>query len=132
MKKILPIIYLLLCITSCMGTSTTTGAPENVPPTITQAHLGKTLLIDVRSLEEYQKVHIKNSLLIPLDQLDSKIDDIKKKQNGDLSKEIVVHCRSGGRAQKAKEILEDNGFTNVINAGGVNDWPYKEDLVHGE
>jgi phage shock protein E len=32
--------------------------------------------------------------------------------------EIYLYCRSGNRSGKAKKILDDIGFTNVINAGG--------------
>ncbi|MHA1472970.1 MAG: rhodanese-like domain-containing protein [Promethearchaeota archaeon] len=53
--------------------------------------------------------------------------DIKRLESGELpdnSKEkiIYIYCRSGGRAEKAKEILEANGFQNVINIGGLVDW----------
>jgi phage shock protein E len=34
---------------------------------------------------------------------------------------IIVHCRSGKRAGKAVKILKDNGYTNVLNAGGYSD-----------
>jgi len=35
---------------------------------------------------------------------------------------IYVYCKAGGRAEQAKTILEENGFTNVINIGGLSDW----------
>eukprot|EP00565_Helicotheca_tamesis_P007437 CAMPEP_0185729166 /NCGR_PEP_ID=MMETSP1171-20130828/4504_1 /TAXON_ID=374046 /ORGANISM="Helicotheca tamensis, Strain CCMP826" /LENGTH=126 /DNA_ID=CAMNT_0028397943 /DNA_START=145 /DNA_END=525 /DNA_ORIENTATION=+ len=31
---------------------------------------------------------------------------------------IITHCGGGGRGQKAKDYLEKNGFTNVLNGGG--------------
>jgi adenylyltransferase/sulfurtransferase len=44
---------------------------------------------------------------------------------GELDKnaEIVIHCKSGGRSQKASEFLAQNGFKNVSNlAGGITAW----------
>lgn len=76
------------------------------------------LLLDVRETFEY---HISNidGLLIPLDQLSVRIDEIEDKKN----EEVVVMCRSGGRSAKACETLRKNGFTNVKNLkGGVNEW----------
>jgi len=34
---------------------------------------------------------------------------------------IVIHCRSGRRAVKAKEVLKSHGYENVANAGGLHD-----------
>jgi phage shock protein E len=34
---------------------------------------------------------------------------------------IIIFCRSGRRAGKAKEHLEQKGYTNVLNAGGLTD-----------
>ena len=36
----------------------------------------------------------------------------------DKSTPIITHCGGGGRGQKAKDFLEENGFTNVKNGGG--------------
>jgi len=35
----------------------------------------------------------------------------------DLDTPIITHCGGGGRGQKAKDFLEANGFTNVLNGG---------------
>jgi phage shock protein E len=37
---------------------------------------------------------------------------------------VIVFCRSGRRAGKAKEVLEQMGYTKVLNAGGLNDLRY--------
>ena len=36
----------------------------------------------------------------------------------DKATPIITHCGGGGRGQKAKDFLEENGFTNVVNGGG--------------
>jgi len=39
-------------------------------------------------------------------------------ENVDKDTPIITHCGGGGRGQKAKDYLEKNGFTNVLNGGG--------------
>ena len=71
-------------------------------------------LVDVRTPDEYKSGHVKGSVNIPLDQIKNQIAKFKGKNN------IIVFCRSGMRSGQAKSILEQNGFTNVINGGTWN------------
>jgi phage shock protein E len=80
------------------------------------------LLLDVRSEAEYQEKHLDGSVLIPHIELAGRIDEVLKAQDGDKSKPIVVFCRRGGRADTAKQVLLQNGFTKVTNLGSINDW----------
>lgn len=66
-------------------------------------------LVDVRSQGEYLSGHVKGSSNIPLDQIKNQMSKFKEKKN------IIVFCRTGRRSGLAKLILEQNGFTNVIN-----------------
>lgn len=76
-------------------------------------------LIDVRTEGEYSQGHIHGSTLIPLDILSSEI----RKAVPDKSQEIFVNCRSGGRSTQAVHMLNDLGYTNVINVtGGIMAW----------
>lgn len=77
------------------------------------------LLLDVRTEEEYVTGHIPNSTLIPLDELEERLNELKQKD-----KMIIVYCKSGRRSVIACEILIKEGYTNVYNLGGVVDWPY--------
>ncbi len=77
------------------------------------------LIVDVRTPEEFAAGHYKNSINIPLGELESKIDLFGNKEN-----HIVVYCRTGNRSGKAKDILEKNGYKNVINGGGLNDMQF--------
>jgi rhodanese-related sulfurtransferase len=70
------------------------------------------VIIDVRSLGEFQGGHIKGSKNIPLDTIAAKISEIKK-----LEKPVIVCCRSGMRSAQAASILKENGI-EVINGGG--------------
>lgn len=68
-------------------------------------------LVDVRTPQEYADGHVEGSINIPLNQIPSQLNKFKNHKN------IVVFCRSGNRSGQAKTILEQNGFTNVVNGG---------------
>jgi rhodanese-related sulfurtransferase len=78
----------------------------------------KINLIDVREQHEYDLVNLEG-ILIPLGQLESRLDEIGHLKN----EEIIVHCRSGARSAEACKIMMRNGFKNPKNlAGGINRW----------
>lgn len=79
------------------------------------------VVIDVRTADEYSADHLAQATNIPLDQLDARLGDIEKLTGGDKSKPVVLHCAAGGRAGKAKKQLEAQGYTNVVNGGGLDD-----------
>ncbi len=80
-----------------------------------------SLVLDVRTPEEFAGGHLDKAENIPVDQVDAQLDAIAAKVGGDKSKPIAVYCAAGGRAAKAKTALEKAGFTNVTNAGGYKD-----------
>jgi adenylyltransferase/sulfurtransferase len=83
----------------------------------------KPFLLDVREPHEYAIVDI-GAPLIPVGQLASRIGELTIPKDS----EIVVHCKSGARSQRAALILKENGFTNVSNlAGGITAWADKID-----
>lgn len=78
-------------------------------------------VLDVREPHEYQIANI-GGHLIPLNDLPKRLSELDRAQN------IVVHCKSGGRSQKASEFLQQQGFTRVENlAGGITAWSDKVD-----
>jgi molybdopterin/thiamine biosynthesis adenylyltransferase/rhodanese-related sulfurtransferase len=80
-------------------------------------------LLDVREPHEYPIANL-GAPLIPVGSLDSRIAEIPVAKDA----EIVVHCRSGARSQKAAVLLKNHGFTNVQNlAGGILEWADKID-----
>ena len=73
------------------------------------------IIIDVREPSEYNSGHVEGAVNLPLASI--------SKDNKDISglstdQEIVVYCRSGGRAESARSKLLQLGFTNVVN--GIN------------
>ena len=71
-----------------------------------------TVIVDVRTVEEYNEGHIESSINIPLQILGDSIESLKHYEK------VIVICRSGRRSVKAKAELEEAGFTNVYNGGG--------------
>ena len=73
-------------------------------------------LLDVREPYEYQIANI-GGHLIPLGDLPARVSEL------DSNREIVVHCKMGGRSQKAAEFLQQAGFKKIQNlAGGITAW----------
>jgi adenylyltransferase/sulfurtransferase len=77
----------------------------------------KIVLLDVRTKEEYASVHIKGSILIPVQELESRIKELNP------NKEIIIHCKVGGRSASAAEILAKNNYKHVYNMlSGIDAW----------
>ncbi|MCK5567180.1 MAG: rhodanese-like domain-containing protein [Actinomycetia bacterium] len=74
------------------------------------------IILDVRTQEEYSEGHLDKALLIPVDELEERIDELPG------NKPIIVYCRSGVRSNRAAGILIDNGFTKVYDMGGILGW----------
>ncbi len=75
-------------------------------------------LLDVRKPHEADIADIGADQLIPLDELENRIDEI----DAEPGSEVVVHCRSGGRSAKATQLLRDKGFDAKNLAGGTLAW----------
>jgi len=75
------------------------------------------LLLDVREPWEYEKCRLDASVLIPMRQIPTALDDL------DPEKEIVVICHHGIRSRQVAYYLEHEGFDKIINLeGGVEAW----------
>ena len=74
-----------------------------------------SVIIDVRTKEEWDSGHIEGATHIPLKNLSNKIDEFTK----DYNEEILLYCRSGNRSGKAKKLLDEIGYTNTKNLGGI-------------
>lgn len=75
-------------------------------------------VIDVRSPDEFADGAYPGARNIPVNALPHRIADV-----GPKDKPVVVYCASGGRSAVAQQILKANGFTDVTNAGGLEDMP---------
>ena len=76
----------------------------------------EVFILDVREPAEYQSANL-GGKLIPLNTLPARLMEL------DREREIVVHCHSGMRSQRAAEFLRQSGFDRVTNlAGGILAW----------
>jgi phage shock protein E len=99
-------------------TQTTKENPYEISLTRIRKNLSnKSLLIDVRTPEEYANSHAQTAINLPLSDIQGGITP-----KSDKSEIIYVYCRSGKRATTAKLELERQGFRHVINLGGLVDW----------
>ena len=75
-------------------------------------------LIDVRQPDEYAFAKIEGAKLIPLGEIISRMGEL------DPTREIVIHCKMGGRSARAIDALQRSGFTgNMKNlVGGITAW----------
>ena len=78
------------------------------------------LIIDVRTPQEFQMGHIKESKNIPLDKISGSIKKIQKRE-----KPVITVCRSGARSVQAAAILRSKGI-EVMNGGA---WNYLQSLL---
>lgn len=83
---------------------------------------GNVVIIDVREPEEItSEGRIKGSVNVPMGQLRP---GQKLEAAPDLNQKILVHCRSGVRAERAAKILVETGYKHVYNMYGTLQWPY--------
>lgn len=73
------------------------------------------LLIDVRSPGEYAGGYLDGAVNLPLDQLQAGIARVAP----DLSQPIVLYCASGGRSGMGCMLLQQMGYRQVSNGGGI-------------
>ena len=85
---------------------------------------GYQKIMDVRMQQEYDAGHIANAVLLPLPLIEAG-DAAVAKALPDKDAEILVYCRSGRRSAIAANALINMGYTNVLDFGGINDWPYE-------
>jgi rhodanese-related sulfurtransferase len=87
---------------------------------VTQAHemyQKGALFLDVRTQQEWDQGHIAGSILIPLDVLQSRRNELPR------DKDIVVVCKSGARSKEGTTLLRQAGFTRVTcMSGGIEAW----------
>lgn len=104
MRKIL---ILILCLMLCACTDT--SKESDIEKIMKENNY---VIIDVRTKEEYDELHVKDSINIAYDEINSNID-IDKEKN------IFVYCKSGRRSSVAYNTLKNLGYT-VYDLGGID------------
>jgi adenylyltransferase/sulfurtransferase len=77
------------------------------------------LLLDVREPQEHAMARIEGARLLPLGQLEEHVRELADWK----SKRVVIHCHHGGRSAQACLLLQQHGFSTVLNLrGGIDAW----------
>ncbi|GAC1429132.1 MAG: hypothetical protein NVS2B3_14740 [Vulcanimicrobiaceae bacterium] len=76
------------------------------------------LLIDVRDEDEFAEAHVDGAVLIPLPDLEARLDEFPR------NRELLLFCRSARRSGLAQDALVDRfGYRDVANVeGGILAW----------
>jgi phage shock protein E len=74
------------------------------------------VIIDVRTLDEWNAGHLATAEHLQLDRVAESIDTVVLNKN----QQVYLYCRSGNRSGQAKIIMDSLGYTNVTNAGGLD------------
>ena len=110
------------------GEAPETNAGASAADTAEQAAIGRVdstgdaarsdvVYVDVRSDEEWAAGHVEGAIHIPHTEMAERYGELEQYEG----KELVLYCRSGRRAGIAENVLEEAGFENVSNAGGLSD-----------
>ena len=79
------------------------------------------VIIDLRDAKDFEKGSVKNSIHIPMDEFEVQAKEKLKDKN----QEILLYCNTGTRTAEASQILEKNGYTNVVNSiDGVKEYKF--------
>lgn len=117
MKTLFSLLFVLISFVSCQSQS---KSPELISPEAFAKRIeSATQLVDVRTPKEYKQGHLKGAKNIHLyDQ-----DFLERINKLDKAKPVYVYCKAGGRSAEAVEIMQAQGFKNIIELrGGTDSW----------
>jgi rhodanese-related sulfurtransferase len=77
-----------------------------------------SIILDVRTAEEYAESHVPGARNIPVHELGYRYTEL----GSDLSQSIVLYCRSGARSALATKMLRDLGFSQLKDIGPMSNW----------
>lgn len=121
MKKLFPLFLLPLLLTAC-GEKKSASAEYRQISMSEAADMMETetdyILLDVRTQAEFEEKHIPGAICIPNETIGSEAPEGLP----DKDQLILVYCRSGSRSKQAAQKLADQGYTNIVEFGGINDW----------
>ena len=69
------------------------------------------VILDLRDSKDFEKKHAENAINIPMDEFESKMSQLK-----DKNQEIYLYCNTGTRTSEASQILEKNGYKKIYNS----------------
>ena len=118
--KIVPVILAAALLTACSApTELGSYRQINMEEAIAMMEERGYNIRDVRTAAEFADKHIPGAINIPNENIGT--EEIP--QLPDKNQLILVYCRSGNRSKQAAEKLVKLGYTNIVEFGGINDWP---------
>lgn len=121
MKKLFPILMVMLLLVGC-NAPVESGSYLQISTRDAIAMMEEEtdyIILDVRTAEEFKERRIPGAINIPNETIGN--DEIPELP--DKEQLILVYCRSGNRSKQASEKLAALGYTNIVEFGGINDWP---------
>ena len=121
MKKLLSVFMAALALVGCAAPGETKSYRQISMAEAIAMMEEKTdyIILDVRTPAEFAEKHIPGAVNIPNETIGT--DAII--QLPDKDQLILVYCRSGNRSKQASEKLVELGYTNIVEFGGIIDWP---------
>ena len=111
MRNLLLSCIVIFSNASALGCSNAGPPPEKDVIALALAAPG-ALILDVRSVDEYEGGHVDGAVHVPVSQVAERMPTIAP----DKEQQIVVYCAVGGRAAKAESTLRTMGYTKILNA----------------
>ena len=130
MKKLLPVFIAVLLLAGCAAPAVQEISYRQITMDEAVAMMEKEedyIILDVRTVAEYNEKHIPGAINIPNETIGA--DAIPELPDKDQL--ILVYCRSGNRSKQASEKLVKLGYTNVVEFGGIIDWPGETETNEG-
>ena len=122
MKRFVPFLFLFLLVAGCAAPAESEASYRQVSMDEAIAMMEEEndyIILDVRTPEEFAEKHIPDAINIPNETIGTEeIPELPDKEQL-----ILVYCRSGNRSKQASEKLVRLGYTNIVEFGGINDWP---------
>ena len=122
MRKLIPFLLSLLLLAGCAAPAESEASYQQVSMDEAIAIMESEsdyIILDVRTTEEFADKHIPDAINIPNETIGT--EDIPELPDKDQL--ILVYCRSGNRSKQASDKLVGLGYTNIVEFGGINDWP---------
>lgn len=130
MKKLLPIFITALLLVGCAAHTEREVSYRQITMDEAVAMMEEEegyIILDVRTAAEFDEKHIPGAINIPNETIGT--DAIPELLDKDQL--ILVYCRSGNRSKQASEKLVKLGYTNVVEFGGIIDWPGETETNEG-